>query len=135
MFKKLALAIALSMSFPSVAYGIDLSKGIFYPEPAPIVEHKLPHIPWTKESHNYFFDLVMTEVMDQDIDERYTTPMLIDAVQCMDTHFSEEYGFAEFLGNWEFPDEDFNLELQIMTELCFISSYNLHQDKEKIKYY
>lgn len=138
MFKKLALAIALSMSFPSVAYGVDLSKFELAgkPKPAPEVELNLPVIPWTPDQHNKFFDLVMSQTLEaENLDEAYTTRMLVDAVKCMDKHFSESYSFAQFLGYTITPDTAFEVEWELSVELCFQGSYQVHTEAEKIKYY
>lgn len=136
--KKFISAITASLIAASSVMAIDLSKYEYAPKPspAPVVETKMPHIPWTNESHNWFFDLIMTQVMsDEDLDEGWTTKMIVDAVQCMDTHFSDEYGFAEFVTNWEFPNDDFTIEVELLTELCFTGAYALHGNKEEIKYY
>ena len=136
MFKKLIVTLALALSFPTVAHGIDLSGPITYPTPAPVIEHELPLIPWDRDAHNKFFDLVMGSVMDdEDLDPLYTTEMLVDAVKCMDEAFSSEYSFASFLGEWDNPSELFNTQLKVTTEFCFIASYTLHSSQEKIKYY
>ena len=134
--KKFISAITASVIAATSALAIDLSKGVSYPTPAPVIEHNLPHIPWDADAHNKFFDLIVTQVIsNDDLDSEWTTPMIVDAVKCMDRHFSTEYGFAEFLGNWDIPSEDFNIEIELTTELCFIGSYTIHSEEEEIKYY
>jgi hypothetical protein len=134
--RKFITAILATAITASSAFAIDLSKGVSYPTPAPVIEHKLPHIPWDADAHNKFFDLVMTGVMnDAELDEEWTTPMIVDAVKCMDASFSSDYSFASFLGNWDTPSEEFNTELELATEVCFVASYVLHSNKEEIKYY
>ena len=134
--KKFITAILATAITATSAFAIDLSKDASYPTPAPVIEHELPHIPWDRDAHNKFFDLVMGSVMDdEDLDPLYTTEMLVDAVKCMDEAFSSEYSFASFLGEWDNPSEQFNMELEVTTEFCFIASYTLHSNKEEIKYY
>ena len=136
--KKFISAIAASVIAASSAMAIDLSKYEFAPKPspAPAIEHNLPHVPWNADAHNKFFDLIISQVLsNDDLDEEWTTPMIVDAVKCMDRHFSTEYGFAEFLGHWDVPSEDFNIEVELTTELCFTGSYTIHTQEEEIKYY
>jgi len=129
--KKFITAMLASVIATSSALAIDLSTYTIAgkPTPAPVIEHQLPHIPWDADAHNKFFDLVMTQVMNDnnlDLDPDWTTPMIVSAVKCMDAHFSSEYGFAQFLGNWDIPSDDFTIEIELTTELGFTSSYLLH---------
>lgn len=136
--KKFITAILATTITATSAFAIDLSKYEYAPKPspAPVVEIEMPHIPWTDDSHRWFFDMIMTQVVsDEDLDPRYTTPMLVDAVKCMDEHFSNEYGFAEFITNFEFPSDEFNIEVELATELCFTASFVIHSSQEEIKYY
>lgn len=132
--QKFITAIIASVIAASSAMAIDLSKYELAgkPEPAPAVEYNLPVIPWTPDQHNKFFDLVMTQTLEaENLDEAYTTRMLVDAVKCMDTHFSEEYSFAQFLGNMMTPDTVFEVEWELSVELCFTGSYQIHAEAEE----
>ena len=134
--RKFITSILATAITATSAFAIDLSGPITYPTPAPVIEHELPLIPWDRDAHNKFFDLVMGSVMnDEDLDPLYTTDMLVDAVQCMDEAFSSEYSFATFLGEWDNPSELFSTQLEVTTEFCFIASYTLHSSQEEIKYY
>ena len=132
--KKFIAAITASVIAASSAMAIDLSTYEIAgkPTPAPTVEHNLPVIPWTADQHNKFFDLVMTQTLAvEDLDEDYTTRMLVDAVKCMNTHFSEEYSFAQFLGYMMTPDTAFEVEWDLSVELCFLGSYQVHTEVEE----
>jgi len=137
--KKFISAIAASVIAASSVFAIDLSKFELAdkPAPAPAIEHNLPHIEWDADAHNKFFDLVMTQVMsNDDLDPQWTTPMIVDAVKCMDESFSSDYTFASFLGNWATPSDEFNIEVELTTEICFTAAFMLHSAEEtEIKYY
>ena len=131
--KKFIAAITASVIAASSAMAIDLSRYEIAgkPEPALAVEYNLPVIPWTPDQHNKFFDLVMTQTLEAELDEAYTTRMLVDAVKCMNTHFSEEYSFAQFLGYMMTPDTAFEVEWDLSVELCFLGSYQVHTEVEE----
>jgi len=137
--KKFITAMLASVIATSSALAIDLSTYTIAgkPTPAPVIEHQLPHIPWDADAHNKFFDLVMTQVMsNDDLDPQWTTPMIVDAVKCMDESFSSDYTFASFLGNWATPSDEFNIEVELTTEICFTAAFMLHSAEEtEIKYY
>ena len=129
----LATAITATSAFP-----IDLSNYEYAPKPAPapVVEHVLPHVPWDRDAHSKFFDLMMSGVMgNEDLDPLWTTPMLVDAVKCMAESFSSDYSLASFLGEWELASDEFQMEIDVTTEICFTASYVLHSTQEEIKYY
>lgn len=130
MFKKLALAIALSMSFPSVAYGVDLSKFELAPKPAPAREMPL-FAPWTKEEKASTFSVFMTQAVDYEAFSEVPTNTVARSMKCFVDYYSSSTSYIIFKEMLLSDEEWTTDEMGQVIGACFIGA----SESKSIKYY